>query len=272
MRSLMRSGRPGFPAKAGLAARALLAQASHRRSVTLPETAQAWFPHPQPLVTNCTRGGKVGGGPGRSGGGDRLLGPRAKTRGLWSCGPGETQRLFQPRARRGKGLLGVGVGSLLLQKSRREALSDPLRGEAPSRPSAHAPSRQGRVDACPQCWVWAGVGGWQVPVRKKCHPPPLLRPCHTPSPPCCPRGLSVRWLRMHTRGAAQDMEHRTRKERPQLSSGRSGPARGCSPPPRGTAGWFGGGKGCGGGAGKGGGTACQEHFQTHTARVPPKYR
>lgn len=27
-----------------------------------------------------------------------------------------------------------------------------------------------------------------------------------------------------------------------------------------------------GGAGKGGGTVCQEHFQTHTARVPPKYR
>lgn len=62
----------------------------------------------------------MGGGPGRSGGGDRLLGPHAKARGPWSCGPDETRRLVQPGARRGKGLLGVGVGGHCFSRSRGE--------------------------------------------------------------------------------------------------------------------------------------------------------
>lgn len=70
-------------------------------------------------------------------------------------------------------------------------------------------------------------------------PAPPLTLSHTPPPPSPPllpphtRGLSVRWLRMHTRGAAQDTVHRTTEKRPQLSSGKSGPARGCSPLPGG---------------------------------------
>lgn len=139
------------------------------------------------------------------------------------------------RGQAGKGASRGGVTASPEDEER--GLSDPLRGEAPSRPSAHRPRQdKNRRTPCPVLGV-GRRGGLAGPCEKKMPPPaPPLTLSHTPHPPSPPllpphtRGLSVRWLRMHTRGAAQDTVHRTAK-RPQLSSGKSGPAHGCSPLP-----------------------------------------
>ena len=101
-------------------------------------------------------------------------------------------------------------------------------------------------------------GGAGTSPRGQFHVPPL---------PCCPSHPGTRretaaslgtemWPNSHT-GRGSGMGTRDgREKRPRPSSGKPGPARGCSPSPR---------------RGRRGGR-CQEHFQTHTARVPPKYR
>ena len=107
-------------------------------------------------------------------------------------------------------------------------------------------------------------GGLAGPCEKKMPPRPSFDPVTPPSPPSAPSHpgtrremvADARAARLRTWNTGQGREH------PSFPlEGQDLPA--AAPPPGGTAGWA---------AGKGGGTACQEHFQTHTARVPPKYR
>lgn len=111
-------------------------------------------------------------------------------------------------------------------------------------------------------------GGAGVSLCEKSHFPTLL-PCHTshPSPASRPRpalpfarwGPGERCPRVHPLGAARETVIKGQKERPQALLCKARACLGPLPIPAGD-------------GGRGGGGRCQEHFQTHTARVPPKYR
>lgn len=186
-------------------------------------------------------------GEGRGTEGHRRLGPRARARAR-GCRPDEIQWFVQP----GSGGQGASGGHRFSGGPERCP-----RGEASSR----GPRQQ--------CWGEGGGSGMQgrgaakqggagTSPRGQFHVPPL---------PCCPSHPGTRretaaslgtemWPNSHT-GRGSGMGTRDgREKRPRPSSGKPGPARGCSPSPR---------------RGRRGGR-CQEHFQTHTARVPPKYR
>lgn len=86
------------------------------------------------------------------------------------------------RGQAGKGASGGGVTASPEDEER--GLSDPLRGEAPSRPSAHRPRQdKNRRTPCPVLGV-GRRGGLAGPCEKKMPPPaPPLTLSHTPHPP-----------------------------------------------------------------------------------------
>lgn len=99
--------------------------------------------------------------------------------------------------------------------------------------------------------------GWHIPERAVPRPaPPLLplTPRDSAGDGCEPGDRDVAKF-AHGAGLRDGDTGRTREEAPAFLR-KPGPARDCSPSPR---------------RGRRGGR-CQEHFQTHTARVPPKYR